>query len=63
VLLPLKVWGESLQLYSILLPAEKMIHWGCLNAIAPWMLVHIVDHKRGKNFLIDTEASYSTFPH
>jgi hypothetical protein len=37
--------------------------WGCLNAVAPGQLVHIVDQLTGRRFLIDTGANYSIFPH
>jgi hypothetical protein len=35
----------------------------CLNAVAPGLLVHIVDQLTGRRFLVDTGASYSIFPH
>ncbi len=49
--------GVSLQL------AGKLVTQGCLNAMAPGQLVHIVDQLTGRRFLIDTGASYSIFPH
>jgi hypothetical protein len=36
---------------------------GCLNAVTPGPLVHIVDQLSNMRFLIDTGASYSVFPH
>jgi hypothetical protein len=36
---------------------------GCLNTVAPGLLVHIVDQLTGRRFLVDTGASYSIVPH
>jgi hypothetical protein len=36
---------------------------GCLNAVTPGPLVHIVDQLSNRHFLIDTGASYSVFNH
>jgi hypothetical protein len=57
--------GVSLQgLCSVSLRlAEKLVARGCLNAVAPGPLVHIIDQLTGRRFLIDTGASYSIFSH
>ncbi len=49
--------GVSLRL------SGKLVARGCLNAVAPGPLVHIIDQLMGRRFLIDTGASYSIFPH
>jgi hypothetical protein len=43
--------------------AGKLTYRGRLNAVAPGLLVHIVDQLSGRRYLIDTGASYSIFPH
>ncbi len=41
----------------------KLAARGCLNAIAPGPLVHVVDQNSKRRFLVDTGASFSIFPH
>ncbi len=64
---PLVVRGEgvSLQGHSgvSLWLAGKLVAQGCLNAVTPGQLVHIVDQLMGRRFLINIGASYSIFPH
>ncbi len=36
---------------------------GQLNAVAPGELFHLVDELSARQFLVDTGASYSIFPH
>jgi hypothetical protein len=45
------------------LHAGKLGRQGCLKAIVPGSLVHIVDQLSHRPFLVDTGASYSIFPH
>jgi hypothetical protein len=64
---PLAVRGERVPLQGLggfsLQLAGKLMAQGCLNAVAPGQLVHIMDQLTGRRFLIDTGASYSIFPH
>jgi hypothetical protein len=64
---PLAVRGEGVLLQGLggvsLQLAGKLVARGCLNAVTPGQLVHIVDQLTGRRFLIDTGASYSIFPH
>ena len=43
--------------------AGKLTIRGSLNAVAPGLLVHVVDDLSKRRFLIDTGACYSIFPH
>jgi hypothetical protein len=63
---PLAVRGKCVPLQGLgglsLQLAGKVMAQGCLNAVAPGQLVHIVDQLMGRHFLIDTGAIYSIFP-
>ncbi len=63
---PLAVSGECVPLQGLgglsLQLAGKLMAWGCLKAVAPGQLVHIVDQLMGRHFLIDTGMIYSIFP-
>jgi hypothetical protein len=52
-----RLGGDSLQL------TVQLGGRGCLNALTPGQLVHIVDQLTGRRFFIDTGASYSIFPY
>jgi hypothetical protein len=61
---PLAVRRESVSLQGLggvsLRLAGKLVARGCLNAIAPGQLVHIVDQLTGGHFLIDPPSPEST---
>jgi hypothetical protein len=42
---------------------EKLEAPGQINAIAPGILVHVVDQISGRRFLADTGAALSIIPH
>jgi hypothetical protein len=41
----------------------KLETLGRLNAIAPGVLVHVVDQISGRRFLVDMRAAFSIIPH